>query len=155
MTLPPSVETFLSGKRIAVAGASRSGTQPANAILRRLRDSGFDAIPINPKADQLEGATCYRDLAAVPGVVDGLMVVTHPAATTTGNSEQCQRPQRQYKRAMILLRWSARVGDRFPDGYLDLWTTALGRVLVLPFRGRLTTVSHIPDLGVWMAAMRS
>lgn len=79
MTLPPSVETFLSGKRIAVAGASRSGTQPANAILRRLRDSGFDAIPINPKADQLEGATCYRDLAAVPGVVDGLMVVTHPA----------------------------------------------------------------------------
>jgi uncharacterized protein len=78
MTLPPSVVAFLAGKRIAVARVSRSGTQPANAIFRKLRDSGFDAIPINPQTDQLEGTTCYRDLAAVPCVVDGLMVVTHP-----------------------------------------------------------------------------
>jgi len=74
----PSVDAFLSGKRIAVAGVSRSGKQPANAILRKLRDRGIDAIPINPHADLLEDATCYRDLAAVPGVVDGLMVVTRP-----------------------------------------------------------------------------
>ena len=78
MILPPSVAAFLSGKRLAVAGVSRSGQQPANAIFRKLRDSGFDAIPINPHANQLEGTPCYRDLAAVPGVVDGLMVVTHP-----------------------------------------------------------------------------
>jgi uncharacterized protein len=79
MISPPSVAAFLSGKRVAVAGVSRSGNQPANAILRKLRDSGFDAVPINPQADQLEGTTCYRDLAAVPGTVDGLMIVTHPA----------------------------------------------------------------------------
>jgi predicted CoA-binding protein len=79
MNPPPSVAAFLAGKRVAVAGVSRSGTQPANAILRKLRDCGFDAIPVNPHADQLEGTTCYRDLAAVPGTVDGLMVVTHPA----------------------------------------------------------------------------
>ena len=79
MILPPSVAAFLSGKRLAVAGVSRSGQQPANAILRKLRDSGFDAIPINPHANRLEGTPCFRDLAAVPGVVDGLMVVTHPA----------------------------------------------------------------------------
>lgn len=79
MILPPSVAAFLSGKRLAVAGVSRSGQQPANAILRKLRDSGFDAIPINPHANRLEGTPCFRDLAAVPGVVDGLMVLTHPA----------------------------------------------------------------------------
>ena len=78
MVLPPSVAAFLSGKRLAVAGVSRSGQQPANAIFRKLRDSGFDAIPLNPHANQLEGTPCFRDLAAVPGVVDGLMVVTHP-----------------------------------------------------------------------------
>lgn len=78
MSLPPSVAAFLSAKRLAVAGVSRSGQQPANAIFRKLRDSGFDAIPINPHANQLEGTPCYSDLAAVPGVVDGLMVVTHP-----------------------------------------------------------------------------
>jgi hypothetical protein len=78
---PEAVAEFLAGKRIAVAGVSRSGAQPANAILRKLRGAGYEAIAVNPNADSLEGATYYRDLAAVPGVVDGLMVVTHPDAS--------------------------------------------------------------------------
>lgn len=36
-------------------------------------------VAINPQAKQVEGAKCYPDLAAVPGVVDGLMVVVPPA----------------------------------------------------------------------------
>ncbi len=75
---PSSVAAFLSCGRIAVAGVSRSGKAPANAIFRKLRGCGIEAIAVNPQADVLEGSKCYRDLAAVPGVVDGLMVVTHP-----------------------------------------------------------------------------
>lgn len=78
MMSTPCVVEFLRGKRIAVAGVSRSGKQPANAVFRKLRDIGVEAIPLNPNADRLEGATCYHDLAAVPGVVDALVVVTHP-----------------------------------------------------------------------------
>lgn len=77
--VPTVVARFLSGRRFAVAGVSRSGRQPANAIFRRLRDSGFEVVPINPHAKQLEGTVSYPDLASVPGVIDGLMVVTHPA----------------------------------------------------------------------------
>ena len=77
--VPPAISEFLSGRRLAVAGVSRSGRQPANAIFRKLRDSGFEVVPINPHAEQLEGTVCYPDLASMPGVVDGLMVVTHPA----------------------------------------------------------------------------
>lgn len=80
MLVPSSVVCFLAGRRIAVAGVSRAGDQPANAILRKLREAGYDAIPVNPHADRLEGVTCYPDLAAVPGIVDALMVVTHPDA---------------------------------------------------------------------------
>jgi len=68
---------------LAVAGVSRSGSQPANAIFRKLRDCSFDVVPVNSLADQLEGATCYPDLASIPGVVDGLMVVTPPAAAAS------------------------------------------------------------------------
>ena len=78
--IPPLVAEFLSARRVAVAGVSRSGSQPANAILRRLRDGGQDVVAINPHADQLEGTRCYPDQAAVPGSVDGLMVVVPPAA---------------------------------------------------------------------------
>ena len=77
-SVPSAVADFLAGKRIAVAGVSRSGREPANAVFRKLRDSGHDAVPINPQASQLEGAACYPDLGSVPGAIDGLMIVTHP-----------------------------------------------------------------------------
>lgn len=77
-TLPEAVGEFLRGRRIAVAGVSRDARQPANAIYRKLRDSGYEAIPINPNASQAEGVECYPDLASIPGRVDGLIVATHP-----------------------------------------------------------------------------
>ena len=77
--VPNSVQQFLSARRIAVAGVSRDPRQPANAIFRRLRDSGHDVVPVNPKAASLEGATCYPDLASIPGEIDALMMAAHPA----------------------------------------------------------------------------
>jgi len=53
---------------------------PANAIFRKLRASGFEVVPVNPHADELEGVPCYPDLAAVPGEIDGLVIATPPAA---------------------------------------------------------------------------
>lgn len=78
--VPPSVVRFLAGRRFAVAGVSRSSDQPANAILRKLRASGYEAVPINPNATELEGTPCYPDLGSVPGALDGVVIVTHPAA---------------------------------------------------------------------------
>jgi predicted CoA-binding protein len=79
--IPESVGEFLSSKRIAVAGVSRSGTQPANAIFRRLRETGHEVIPVNPKAVEVEGQKCYPDLRSIPGPVDAVMVVTHPGVS--------------------------------------------------------------------------
>ena len=76
--LPASIARFLAGRRIAVAGVSRSRDQPANAIYRRLRDSGHEVVAVNPRTDDVEGAPCYPDLAAVPGEIDGVVVATHP-----------------------------------------------------------------------------
>ena len=78
--LPPSVADFLAGRRIAVAGVSRSGKAPANAIFRRLADSGREAIPVNPNAAELEGVRAWPDLASIPGAVDGLLFAAHPSA---------------------------------------------------------------------------
>jgi len=79
-TIPPPVAEFLSGRRFVVAGVSRAGDVPANAIFRKLRASGFEVVPVNPHADELEGVPCYPDLAAVPGEIDGLVIATPPAA---------------------------------------------------------------------------
>jgi hypothetical protein len=78
--VPESIADFLRGPRIAVAGVSRESASAANAIFRRLRDSGRDVIPLNPVAAELEGARCYPDVRAVPGEVDGLLFSAPPRA---------------------------------------------------------------------------
>lgn len=78
--LPADVQQFLQARRIAVAGVSRDPKQPANAIFRRLRDSGYDVVPVNPKAESLEGVTCAASIADVPGELDAVMMAAHPAA---------------------------------------------------------------------------
>ncbi len=75
---PESVATFLQGRRIAVAGVSRQPNQAANAVFRKLRDSGYEVFPINPKASEVEGTRCYGDLGAVPGQLDGVVIATSP-----------------------------------------------------------------------------
>jgi predicted CoA-binding protein len=75
---PKAVEAFLAGTRFAVAGVSRDGRQPANAIFRKLRASGYDVVPVNPAAKVAERATCYPDLRSIPGTVDGVVIVTCP-----------------------------------------------------------------------------
>jgi predicted CoA-binding protein len=78
ITVPEPIAEFLRGKRIAVAGVSRDTAQPANAIYRKLRDSGYEALPINPNAAEIEGVRCFPDLASIPGAIDGVVVATHP-----------------------------------------------------------------------------
>ena len=78
--IPTTVAAFLAGKRFAVAGVSRQPQQAANAIFRKLRDSGFEVLPINPNAAEVEGVRCYPDLASIQGDLDGVVIATPPAA---------------------------------------------------------------------------
>jgi len=80
--IPHEVAEFLSGKRFAVAGVSRQPGQAANAIFRKLRDSGYQVFPINPNAGEVEGARCYPDLKSIPETIDRVVVATHPRVTT-------------------------------------------------------------------------
>lgn len=77
-SVPEPVAGFLRSERIAIAGVSREPDQAANAIYRRLRDSGHEVFPVNPNASEVEGVPCYPDLASIPDGVDGVVVATHP-----------------------------------------------------------------------------
>ncbi len=79
-TLAEAIADFLAQKRIAVVGVSRSQDQAANAIFRKLRQSGYEVFPVNPRATAVEGATCYPNLESIPGGVDAVVVATPPQA---------------------------------------------------------------------------
>ena len=77
-TTPESVAAFLRGRRFAVAGVSRQPAQAANAVFRKLKGSGYEVFPINPKASEVEGVPCYATVGAVPGQLDGVVIATAP-----------------------------------------------------------------------------
>ena len=76
--LTTSVNEFLALKRIAVAGVSRTKTEAANAIYRKLRAGGYEVSPVNPNAAEVEGDICYPDVGSIPGGVEGVVIATHP-----------------------------------------------------------------------------
>jgi len=86
---PESIAQFLQGRRIAVAGVSRRGDTAANAVLKKLRDCGYEVFPVNPNATEVEGVPCYPDLASVPGEIDGIVIGTHPK-TSAEVVRQCK-----------------------------------------------------------------
>ncbi len=79
--IPAAVADFLRGKRFAVAGVSRQSGQAANAVFRRLKQSGYEVFPVNPKAAEVEGVRCYPDLGSVPGPLDGVVIATAPGVS--------------------------------------------------------------------------
>lgn len=88
MRIPTNIATFLKGHRIAVTGVSRDGRQPANAILRRLEETGHDVVAVNPRAERVEGRKSHPDITSIDGHLDGV-VIASPPASAPGIVQQC------------------------------------------------------------------
>jgi predicted CoA-binding protein len=77
-TLQAKVADFLSQKRIAIAGVSRTKQDAANLIYRKLKEAGYQVFAVNPNAQTFGDDPCYPDLKSIPGGVDGVVIVTRP-----------------------------------------------------------------------------
>jgi len=82
-SLDSKVTDFLGQRRIAIAGVSRDRSQhpTANLIYQRLKTSGHQVFAINPHLQTFDGDRCYPTVAAIPGGVDGVVIVTRPEIT--------------------------------------------------------------------------
>lgn len=80
---------FLTAKRVAVTGVSRSPqNHGSNFVYKRLRDRGYQVFAVNPNADTVEGDPSYPDLASVPGGVDAVVIATRPE-TAEATMREC------------------------------------------------------------------
>ena len=73
------LEMFFDPGAVAVIGASESPEKLGHQVLANLIESGFPGqlYPINPKADEILGLTCFPSVLDVPGPVD-LVVIAVP-----------------------------------------------------------------------------
>ena len=81
MNTQERIQKFLAGKRFAVVGASQDRSKYGNKVLRVYQQNKLDVVPINPHVAEVEGLAAYRDLASVPGEIDGVSIITPPAVT--------------------------------------------------------------------------
>ena len=83
-TIKDAAARFLSNKRVAVTGVSRTPAgHGSNVVYQRLRDRGYEVFAVNPNADEVEGDLCYHDLASIPGGIDGVVIGTRPETAET------------------------------------------------------------------------
>lgn len=83
-----AIQDFLEQRHVAVVGVSRDGRAFANTVFRALVERGYDAIPVNPNAIELEGRKCYANVRHVPDPLDGVIVMVN-AKTALGVIDDC------------------------------------------------------------------
>lgn len=66
-------------KVVAVVGASANRQKFGNKAVRAFRAAGYDVVPINPTANDIEGLTAYASVLDVPRAIDMATVYVPPA----------------------------------------------------------------------------
>ena len=75
------IEEFLDGDLYAVAGAYTDRGKYGNKVFRCYQQAGKQVIPLNPRAEEVEGVACVRDVSELPADLHGLSVITPPRVT--------------------------------------------------------------------------
>ena len=83
MTAMGRIHDFLGVRRIAMAGVSRRPPDFSRSLFRDLRQRGYDVVPVNPQAQEIDGVPCFASLRDVSPPVDGALLMTPPALAET------------------------------------------------------------------------
>jgi predicted CoA-binding protein len=81
MTAMEQIQDFLAQRRFAIVGVSRQPKDFSRALLREFRQRGYDAVPVNPEAREIEGQPCFSRLQEVEPPVEGALLMTSAALT--------------------------------------------------------------------------
>jgi uncharacterized protein len=81
MNSPERIDIFLDAKAYGVVGASTNRDKFGNKVLRCYLQNGYQAIPVNPKEQEIEGIPCVATVLDLPDDVSSISVITPPTVT--------------------------------------------------------------------------
>ena len=73
-----SIERFVSGRTLALVGASATRRSFGTAACVELKARGYRVFTVHPAAAEIEGDRCWKSLADLPERVDRLLVSIKP-----------------------------------------------------------------------------
>jgi uncharacterized protein len=88
MTSIRDVQDFLALRRIAMVGVSRHTQDFSRALFREMCTRGYDMVPVNPAANEIEGKECFENLQVVKPPVEGALIMT-PSYETVRVVQDC------------------------------------------------------------------
>ena len=81
MNEPERIDIFFDAKVYGVVGASADRRKFGNKVLRCYLQNGYQAIPVNPKENEIEGVPCVATVLDLPDDVTSISVITPPSVT--------------------------------------------------------------------------
>lgn len=88
MTTTRDVQDFLGLHRIAMVGVSRDRKDFSRSLFREMCNRGYDVVPVNRVATEIDGQECFQCLQAIRPAVEGVLVMT-PAYETLRVAQDC------------------------------------------------------------------
>jgi predicted CoA-binding protein len=88
VTTRADIDDFLQQHRIAMVGVSRDPKDFSRSLFREMRKRGYDMVPVNLFAEELEGEECFRSLDRISPKVDAVLLMT-PFWEAEGVVRQC------------------------------------------------------------------
>jgi len=85
-----AIERFLAVKRLAMVGLSRNPRHFSNVLYKELLRRGYDVIPVNPNAAQIDGCHCFAHVADIQPPVEAALLIT-PASATDAAVADCAK----------------------------------------------------------------
>ncbi len=72
------IDEFLGLKRIAIVGVSRQPKEFSHVLWQEFRQRRYDAIPVNPAVNELDGKPCFAKVQDIQPAPEGVLIVTKP-----------------------------------------------------------------------------
>ena len=76
-----SIRQFLESEAFGVVGASADKSKYGNKVVRCYQMNRRIVVPVNPKAETIEGLSCVASVSDLPDNVKSISVITPPAVT--------------------------------------------------------------------------
>ena len=85
------INSFFEGKKLAVAGVSRSPKKFGYHVFKELKDKNYSVLPINPNAETIDDEKCYKNISDLPTGIDSILIVTPKQETDSALKEAIQK----------------------------------------------------------------
>jgi len=83
VTSMQQIHDFLDLKRFAFVGVSRQPKDFSRMLFREFVARGYQAVPVNPDANEIDGQPCFARLQEIQPPVEEVLFMTAPAVTET------------------------------------------------------------------------